>query len=71
MKSKPTDDKSRTQNGDTKKSKEILNTGIPNTDILGLQEQEGENTAQKIHGNPLSPKPASKTGKNNLKTGKL
>ena len=71
MKNKQTEDNSRTQNGDAKKSKQPLNTGIPNTDILGVQEQEGENTAAKIHGNSILSKPASKTGKNNLKTGKL
>jgi hypothetical protein len=46
-----------------------LETGIPNTDVLGMQEVNQANT-DKIHTSTLQ-NTSGKTGKNNLKKGKL
>ena len=45
--------------------------GLPAKDVLGMDEQEEETPADKIHGKTQSPKTESKTGKNNLKKGGL
>ena len=71
MKKKPSDQISERTTDAAQKSKQPSNTGIPNTDIFGMKEQDSEKTADKIHGKSLTQTPANQTGKNNLKTGKL
>ena len=49
----------------------IIKNNKLDTDVLGMQDEDEESPANKIHGNSVSQKGESKTGKNNLKKGNL
>jgi len=53
--------------GDT--NSRIIKNNKLDTDVLGMEEGSEESPADKTHGNSVSPKGESKTGKNNLKKG--
>jgi hypothetical protein len=57
-----------TKKGSDPNSSIIKNNRL-DTDVLGMQEGNGAGPANKIHGNSVSQKDESKTGKNNLKKG--
>ena len=76
LKRSKTDDKTNQKPADDKKGNksnkvQFTKDGKPAKDVLGMDEQEGEEPADKTQDKKQSPKTESKTGKNNLHKGGL
>ena len=56
---------------ESKRNVQFTKDAIPDKDVLGMDESDGEVPADKTPGNSQLQKTESKTGKNNLKKGGL